>query len=152
MKYRNTQIGWLIISIFMGTILFTCLMYMEQLGEPISSTPLASIVVFFIILLSLFYKLTVEVEGSIVKIIYGIGLITIRLKMDDLNNVVETRTPWYAGLGIRLTAKGMLYNIQSLSAVELHYTRKGKKNTVMIGTPEPALLKAAITDHWKNKR
>ena len=97
----------------------------------------------------MFYKLTVELSDSTLKLTYGIGLIRIKFKIDELLQTNIIRTPWYYGLGIRITPKGMLYNIQGLKAIKIDYTSSGKRKSVMIGTPEPDQLKKALEYNWK---
>lgn len=79
---------------------------------------------------------------------YGIGLIRIRFKIDKLEATQIIKTPWYYGLGIRVTPKGMLYNIQGSKAVEIKYLGNGKSKSVMIGTAEPELLVKALEDNF----
>jgi len=125
------------------------LVYANQWGNnPLPLIPFVVLAGLFVIISSLFYKLTIELHGSVLKLIYGIGLIRIQFKID---NLVETRiinTPWYYGLGIRITPKGMLYNIQGSRAVEIKYLSNGKSKSVMVGTPEPERLKQALVDNF----
>jgi hypothetical protein len=65
-------------------------------------------------------------------------------KEEALANIVSVRTvrnPWYYGWGIRLTPKGILYNVSGLDAVEIR-NKDGK--TFRIGTNEPQKLQLAL--------
>ena len=142
MNYKESQTGWLLIGIFAVAILFHCLAYINQWGNnPMPIAIFLSMLALFIFILLLFYKLTLKIEDEGIKVIYGIGLIRITLRIDLLHHAEVIRTPWYYGLGIRFTPKGMLYNIQSRRAVRLDYQSGKKRKTVMLGTTQPEQLK-----------
>lgn len=148
MKYRKSQIGWFAIGIFIPIILLLYLSYAYQWGNnPLPFIPFVVLTGLFVIIISLFYKLTIEFDGSVLKLIYGIGLIRIRFKIDELVETREIKTPWYYGLGIRITPKGMLYNIQGSKALEIKYISNGKSKLVMVGTPEPKRLQQALKEY-----
>lgn len=150
MVYKKSQIGWLATGLFAAAILFLSLAYVNQWGaKPLTFIPFIVIVVLFIAISALFYKLTVEIDGSTLRLIYGIGLIRISFRIDELEQVEIIKTPWYYGLGIRITPKGMLYNIQGSKALIVRYLSKGKRKSVMVGTPEPEKLKKALEDNWR---
>nr|WP_299074110.1 hypothetical protein [uncultured Allomuricauda sp.] len=150
MKYKKSQIGWVALLIFALVIILPYLVYANQWGNnPLPSTPFLVLVLIFVVICFMFYKLKVELSGSILKLTYGIGLIRIKLKIDELERTEIVKTPWYYGLGIRITPKGMLYNIQGSKAVSIEYTSNGKRKLVMVGSPEPERLKEALEEHWK---
>jgi hypothetical protein len=149
MVYRKSQTGWILIWIFVPIIAFLYLAYLNHWGNhPITFGPFVALSGLFILIAALFFKLTVEVEDSVIRVIYGIGLIRIMFRIDQLESVETLRTPWYYGLGIRVTPQGMLYNIHGTKAVRVNYLREGKRKSVMIGTPEPERLKAVLDEHF----
>lgn len=149
MKYKKTQIGWLSILIFAPVIFLLYMVYAYQWGNyPIPFIALILITSLFVIICAMFYKLTIEMHGSALMIIYGIGLIRIKINIDELKHVESIKTPWYYGLGIRITPEGMLYNIKGLKAVKIEYTSKGKNKVVMIGTAEPERLIQALEENF----
>jgi hypothetical protein len=89
----------------------------------------------------LFYKLRIKIDGGGIHLIYGTGLIRKTIRPDRIDQLTVLKTPWYCGLGIRITPKGILYNIHSLRAVKIDYVKRGRQKTVMIGTPEPEDLR-----------
>ena len=89
-------------------------------------------------------------EKDGVRLKYGIGLISLKFKMDEVESLESIKTPWYYGLGIRITPKGILYNIQGLKAVRIHYLKDGKSKKVMIGTDEPEELMKALNSAFGN--
>jgi len=147
MIYKKTQIGWLLIGFVGATLLFLLIAYAAQWGDrPIPLVPFLLIAALFVVVFLLFYQLTLEIRGSQLRIIYGIGLIKIVLKIDELLSVEKIKTPWWYGLGIRITPKGMLYNIQGLKAVRIEYISKGEEKSVMVGTAEPEKLERILKE------
>lgn len=150
MKYKKSQIGWVALLIFALVIILPYLVYANQWGNnPLPSTPFLVLASIFVVICFMFYKLKVELSSSTLKLTYGIGLIRIKLKIDELEQAEIIKIPWYYGLGIRLTPKGMLYNIQGAKAVSIEYTSNGKRKSVMVGSPEPERLKEALEENWK---
>jgi hypothetical protein len=149
MIYKKSQLGWLLIAFVSATLLFLFLAYLGQWGDnPIPLVPFLLLAALFVVIYLLFYKLTIEIRGSELRIIYGIGIIKIVLKIDELISVEEIITPWWYGLGIRITPKGMLYNIQGLKAVRLEYVSKGNVKSVMVGTAEPEKLARVLKESF----
>lgn len=140
------------IGIFVPVILFLFLAYVNQWGNnPLPLIPFLVSAGLFVFIGSLFYQLTIELNGSVLKLIYGIGLIRITFKIDRLVAVKTIKTPWYWGLGIRITPKGMLYNIQGSKAVKIEYISNSKSKSVMVGTPEPERLKQVLEGNLKSQ-
>ena len=139
--YRRSQYGWVIICLFAPMILFMILSYFYQWGNnPLTLVPFVLVTCLLGIIISLFYQLTIVIKDSELRLIYGIGLIRFRFKIDSLEGIKTIKTPWYYGLGIRLTPRGMLYNIHGSKAVQIKYLTNGISKSVMIGTPEPKRL------------
>jgi len=59
----------------------------------------------------------------------------------DVESVEPVKNPWYYGIGLRVTPRGMLYSVSGLSAVEI--TRRDGSR-LRIGTDEPEKLTAAL--------
>lgn len=150
MNYKKSQIGWIVILVFGLIVIFINVAQVNQ-GEN-TTLPFVVFRVFaflFVVIGLLFYKLTVELSGAILKLTYGIGLIRIKFQIDALEQTEVIKTPWYWGLGIRMTPNGMLYNIQGSKAVKIEYISKGEQKSVMVGTPEPEQLKKALDNTFK---
>lgn len=151
MNYMKSQTGWILLGLFVPILVFLLFAYLTQWGDrPIPTILFLLLTGLLIFITLLFYKLTIEIVGTTIQIIYGIGLIRIKLILDVLHKVEVITTPWYYGLGIRITPKGMLYNIQGFKAVKLEYQHKGKNISVMIGTPEPERLKESLEKIFSN--
>lgn len=145
MIYRKTQIGGWLIVFFTIPILWLVFAYFQHWGSrPLTELSLAFAIILLTLIVLLFYRLTVEVKNNRIRLTYGIGLIKITLKIDELISTRVLKTPWYYGLGIRITPKGMLYNIQGSRAVLVEYMHKGELKTVMVGSAEPEKLKEIL--------
>jgi|GEM_PF-694941 len=156
MKYEKTQTGWIFTIIFVVIIISILMSYLFQLGNhPLSTNGLLVVSGILLLTLFCFYRLKIKIEHQTIHIIYGIGLIHIRLKPTAISAVRVIKTTFYAGYGIRITPTGMLptgmlYNIQGSKAVEITYGNERRK-TVKIGSAEAEVLKQAILHHFKDE-
>ena len=121
--------------------------FLQQWGsKPLDEFSLGMGMTFFGLLLVLFYQLRVRVfEDGLITISYGVGLIKINLSPKNVQLIEIVNTPWWYGLGIKVTPKGMLYNIQGLKAVRITYEKNGKPRRTTLGTNEPQPLYQALT-------
>lgn len=102
------------------------------------------VVALFAILLggfALFWRLLVEVDGRVIRAVFGVGIIRRTVELKDVRQVDVIRTRVWWGYGIHWTPSGWLYNVAGRDAVRLEVA--GEK-ALMIGTDEPVALKAAI--------
>jgi hypothetical protein len=151
MKYEKAQTGWFIIVLFSTVIAILTICYLMNIGSrPLPLDVYIILATIFILLLLVFYRLKIRVDNSAIHIIYGIGLVHIRINPEKINQVTIVKTPWYSGLGIRITEKGMLYNIQGQNAVEISYL-KGEVKTVQIGSNDALALKQFIENTYNVK-
>ena len=95
----------------------------------------------FVGVMAAFSRLAVDVDENAVTAGYAIGLARRRIDPRQIESVEATKTPWYAGWGIRFTPSGLLYNAWGRQGVKLHLV-SGKVFT--IGSDEPEALLAAI--------
>ncbi|MCW5521011.1 hypothetical protein J1N09_14270 [Aureitalea sp. L0-47] len=152
MNYKKSQTGWLIVLLLGPILIMLYFAYANQWGDnPLPLTPYIIISAVLLFAIALFYKLTIEVDRASVKVTYGIGLIRFKFTIDELLGTQLIRTPWYYGYGIRITPKGMLYNIQGSKAVEVKFLSKGKNKTVLIGSAEPEILQRVIEENFKKR-
>jgi hypothetical protein len=95
-----------------------------------------------VIMLALFYSLTVEIRDNNLVCQFGIGLIRRQIPLSDIRDARPVRNPWYVGWGIRwMPGQYWLWNVSGLSAVEL-LLQSGAR--FRIGTDEPENLVKAI--------
>lgn len=143
--YKEEQTGWIPSIIFIAVILILSLAYFNDWGN--NPLPLAAYIistaVLVLVLLS-FYKLQVKVSSREIHIIFGIGIIRIKMEFDKILHADVTKTSFYQGLGIRITSEGMLYNIHGLDAVKILYIKGGLTSSVQIGSANPESLRAVL--------
>lgn len=145
MKYERTQMGWWMIVLFSLIIIHLSLDYFLKFGgKPLSLSAYLVLLFVFIFVFSIFYKLKIVVDRSMIHIVYGIGLVHLKIRPEMIHRVKVVKVPWIYGWGIRFTRKGMLYNIQGRMAVEMSYRRNGKEKIVLIGSDDPESLKDFI--------
>ncbi|WP_353134131.1 hypothetical protein [Pseudopedobacter sp.] len=150
MKYESNQTGWLFIILISATVIVITFSYYLQLGDnPLSMNSLRLALFVFILILINFYKLKIRVDDTGINILYGIGLIHIKIQPDAMVSVQTVKTSWLSGFGIRITFNGMLYNIQGRDAVRINYFQDGKSKTLTIGSKEPDKLKVFLERKYK---
>jgi hypothetical protein len=135
--YRHTQIGWVILGVMAAIAAFV----MVRLPGPLSTPSLIPVAVLALVAV-LFATLTVEVDGEDIRLRFGIGLLRKRIPLAEVGGWEAVRNPWYAGWGIRLGPRGVLWNVSGFDAVELALP-EGRR--IRIGTDEPQALVSAIT-------
>ena len=134
--YKHTQVGyWTVIVIFVAALGIVAL-------GPSSARPLTGGVAILLIASAvLFSSLTVEISDGELGFHFGAGFWRKRFALGDIVAAEVTRSSWWEGWGIRITPRGMLYNVSGTDAVEVHL-RSGQH--FRIGTDEPAALAEAL--------
>jgi hypothetical protein len=89
----------------------------------------------------LFSSLTVEIADGELRIHFGPGFWRKRYSLADVTGADVARSSWWEGWGIRITPRGMLYNVSGMGAVEIKL-RSGQR--FRIGTDEPEVLAQAL--------
>jgi hypothetical protein len=135
--YRHTQIGYAIlypmiaIALFVGIIVSAALSV--KLGVLIALIVLAMVVTF--------YKLTIVVDDTHVRAVFGPGFTFRKIRLADITVCEPIRIRWWYGWGIHLTPYGWLYNVAGWDAVAITLCN-GRR--VSLGTDQPEELCAAI--------
>lgn len=135
--YEHTQFGTVIVIISVIAITLSFWMTLKTKWSLGASIALA----ISIIVLSLFYNLTVEVNQNAIRCSFGIGLISKTITIDEIEKAHYVRNPWYFGWGIRSISNGWMFNVSGFDAVEL--TLKSN-DQFRIGTNDPSGLLSAI--------
>jgi hypothetical protein len=134
--YRHTQIGYLTL-----VVMLVAALGIFGLGAR-SPLPVTVIVaVLLIISAALFSSFTVEVSDGELRFHFGPGFWRKRFALTEIASANVTRSSWWEGWGIRITPRGMLYNVSGTDAVEIKL-RSGK--CFRIGTDEPEALAQAV--------
>lgn len=145
MKYQRTQFGWMITLLLVMVLISIKISYNFKLGQnPVSTNGLLIVGGILFLALLCFYRLKILVHDKTIYLTYGIGLIRIKIKPENITELKEIKIPFYLGLGIRFTPSGMLYNIQGPKGVKLTFTKGKRIRTIKIGTTEPDALIEAI--------
>jgi hypothetical protein len=100
-----------------------------------------------LIVLALFFALTIEVTATHVSWYFGFGFWRRKVAIKDIVSVQEEQFGWLNGYGIRRIADGWLYRVDGKRALLLTKT-DGKR--VALGSHDVAGLKAAIVEVMKN--
>jgi hypothetical protein len=134
--YRHTQMGFLTL-----VVILVAALGIFALG-PSSLRPVTGVVaVLLIVSAVLFSSLTVEISDSELRFHFGPGFWRKRYPLTEVADAAVTRSSWWEGWGIRITPRGMLYNVSGTDAVEIKL-RSGKH--FRIGTDEPEKLVDAL--------
>jgi prepilin signal peptidase PulO-like enzyme (type II secretory pathway) len=139
MKYKHTQIGYLIIVVFVATaILFAVTLILED-----STLLLAVFMIVVLALLASFFTLQTLIDENFLKIKFGYGLFKKQFLLKDIASATCVKNYWYTGWGIRVSfwPHMWIYNVSGFDAVEIKM-KNGK--IYRIGTDEPDNLKKAI--------
>lgn len=138
MTYKHTQIGWLILAVCVGIVILFQLLPTPHAPRGIL-LPVITLVALSIV--ALMGSMGVEVDESLVRVKFGVGLIRKSLRLDEIATCRPVRNRWWWGWGVRLIPGGWLYNVSGLDAVEL-VMKNGK--VFRIGTDEPLALSEFI--------
>jgi len=149
MDYQRAQYGMLtyVLAFFalaIPGIMFVQGKQIEQWQEAIS--PILILPLIFL----LFYKLTITVTREYIKVSFGIGIISFKVKPTKVLSTEIIHPKWWWGIGIRITPKGWLYNVAMGPAVLIHYEKEGKRHSLFIGSPEPEVLISAIHANFQD--
>ena len=145
MTYRHTQAGWL--PIVASSVTIGVALLMIALAGPNGWLVFGLTVMVAVLLL--FGWLTVEVDGSRLRLRFGIGLFRKSFPLEIVRAARVVRNRWWYGWGIRWTPHGWLFNVSGLDAVELELTL-GRR--YRIGTDDPDRLAAAVRSAIRERR
>lgn len=148
MNYKHTQIGYLMLVVFLFVSIIFTWAYITARAEPPSVNSGTNLLVttvmilVFFVLLS-FITLTVFIDEKYLKIKFGYGIFRKKFLLNEIVSATSVKNHWYYGWGIRLCLwpKMWIYNISGFDAVEI-IMRNGK--VYRIGTNVPNELEAAI--------
>lgn len=134
-SYRHTQVGWLTIVVTLAA-LASCARVLGS--EPLAATGVGLLVIAVGVVFS---SLTIEVNEGELRSHFGPGVWRKRFPLPAIAAAAPTTSRWWEGWGIRITPRGMLYNVSGTRAVEV-VLRSGDR--FRLGTDEPDALAAAI--------
>jgi len=88
-----------------------------------------------------FTSLTITVRDGQLSWWFGRGIVKKTVPLGDVASAVPTTTSLLNGVGIHLTSRGWLYNVEGHNAV---YVTLRSGRTFLLGTDEPSSLAHAI--------
>ncbi len=138
--YARTQYGvWIValVSLLAGGVI----VFIQTSGDSRTVPAFWVVAAVWTVIVSLFGRLTVEVNDKEIRLAFGVGWVRKRIPLDSVAAVATVRNRWWYGFGLRYTPRGWLWNIQGLDAVELEYT---SGSHFRIGTNDPESLQHAI--------
>jgi len=138
--YRHRQVGLLPMVLLVAVFALTAAIRVASPSAVVDRIS-ASVLIVVVLLIGLFWSLTVEVDSERVTVWFGFGLIRRSFPVSEIREAIRVRNPWYYGWGIRLTPSGWMFNVSGLDAVELTLARN---RAFRIGTDDPDRLVEAI--------
>ena len=134
--YRHRQLGWFVLVL--NTVL---VMFLGGMAAATRRWPFAVMALVAAALAWVFTTLTTEVADGAFRFWFGPGVWRKRWPLEEIAEARATRSRFWEGIGIRITTRGMLYNVAAGPAVELRL-RSGER--LRVGTDEPERLLAAL--------
>lgn len=148
MRYQETQYGKISTILFLLVIASITVAFIRGTGDhPVTFTGFIILVSIFLIFLLNTYKLKIIVDDGCIHLIFGIGLIHLKLRPEHIREIKPVKLALITGWGFRYTMDGMLYNVQGRQAVRILYGADGRKK-MRIGTANPEALIAAIQQEF----
>lgn len=136
-EYKHTQPGYITAAATgAGSLLSATRVLRGGLG--LAMLPVALLLAGVAVVFS---SLTVEIRDGRLRAYFGPGLVAKNVRVRDIESVQVVENSWFSGWGIRVTPRGMLYNVSGVGAVEV---RMSDGNTFRLGTDEPEVLRDAI--------
>ncbi|MEK7624584.1 MAG: hypothetical protein AAB404_02615 [Patescibacteria group bacterium] len=147
-KYKHTQIGYLVLVIILAVLAFFAWVYITGSAEPDSADSGSNFVITSIMALILFIlaslaTLTVSIDENYLQIKFGYGIFARVFPLNQIVSVQSVRNHWYYGWGVKVWfwPYMWIYNVSGFDAVEI-IMKNGK--IYRIGTDTPGELEAAI--------
>lgn len=148
MKYKHTQIGYLIIIITLIMLVFFAWLENSARAEsPLydsgANFAITSTMVSIIFILASFFSLQVNIDQKHLRIKFGYGIYQKKFLLQDMISAKAVKNRWYYGWGIKVCfwPKMWIYNVSGFDAVEI-VMKNGR--IYRIGTDEPKKLEQAI--------
>lgn len=153
MKYKHTQIGYLMIVVTLSVLALFAWMYITASAEPESvnsgtNFAVTTTMVLILFIMSSFVSLQVTIDEKYLLIKFAYGIYKKKFLLSDIMSAKSVKNHWYYGWGIKLWLwpKMWIYSVSGFNAVEI----KLKNGRVYrIGTDEAKKLEQAILNEIK---
>lgn len=130
--YKKTQFGILGIIMFVSMLIMSIVYFYGSSSNFL--VPYLILMFVFVVTILLFYKLTISIDEEKITAIFGIGFLKKTILLNEIDSIENYEIPWYAGIGVRLTPKGWLWNVSTGNAVLIQ--NKTKTITFLVGSNE----------------
>ena len=139
-KYRHTQYGLLMFSVFFITGMLIAVVALRILAEDrvLAAIVMLGVYIFGVIM---FYSLTIEISAEQLKCWFGIGVVRKTIVLSEIQSTQVIKNPWYYFWGVKSIPGGWFYAIAPGTAVEIEL-RDGR--ILQLGTNQPYKLNQAI--------
>ncbi|PYK17277.1 MAG: hypothetical protein DME55_10670 [Verrucomicrobia bacterium] len=111
MRYKHTQIGYLIIGGLFGIAIFLAITGIVSPAGRGGLLIRAIIEVILLVCAIVFSKLTIKIDGESLEACFATGLIRKKVPLAEIAECEPVRIRWWYGWGIHLTPNGWLYNV-----------------------------------------
>lgn len=148
--YQKSQISYFLVTILLFMMAFLHISSWSDVGkDSLSLISLWAFDALFVIVLLLFYKLTITIDEKSINASFGFGLIQKSLLLEEINtaSIEEIDVPWYYGIGLRITPKGVLYSTRFGKAI--YFKSLDNKKTFFVGTENFSEIKAVLIHQIK---
>ena len=141
MQYSHTQIGKLMIVVFIFTALLFAGIFIAGREEFTIFT--VALMIFILLILTSFITLTVTIDQEYLRIKFGYGIFCKKFKLTDIMSVKPVKHKWYYGWGVRywVLTKTWIFNVSGFDQIEIEMKNGNKYR---IGTDEVDNLIQAI--------
>jgi hypothetical protein len=139
--YRHRQVGVVTLAVLIGAALVADVAALAVHAPSAALTVVALTSLVLLIVALVFSSLTVEIDDRELRAWFGPGVTAKRVALAEVANVQVMPSSAWSGWGVRVTPRGMLYNVSGRGAVELTL-KSGQR--FRIGTDDDDRLKQAI--------
>ncbi|KKP97420.1 MAG: hypothetical protein US25_C0007G0002 [Candidatus Moranbacteria bacterium GW2011_GWE1_36_7] len=153
MKYKHTQIGYLMLVVTLAVAVLFAQAYIMAAAEPPSADSgtnllVTTVMALILLILASFVLLQTIIDEEYLRIKFGYGIFRKKFSLNDVISAKAVKNHWYYGWGIKMWFKPRMwiYSVSGFDAVEI--TLKNGK-TYRLGTDEPGKLEQAILQSIK---
>jgi hypothetical protein len=144
--YKHTQFGgWtLLLLLLLGVLIAPIAISLWAEGWIVVTLVMTAGLLLIVVL---FYALTVEISAGVLSFWFGIGVIRKSYQLEEIDTIMEVKSPWYYGWGVKSIPGGWLYAIWPGTQLEI-VLKSGKM--FRLGSDQPQDLKQAIEEATGN--
>lgn len=146
--YKHTQVGHLMIAVFLIVLILFSWVHMMAVAEPPSPDSGTNLLItgvmgLILLVLASFSTLTVTIDERTLRMQFGFGIFRKSFPLTEIVSAEPVKNSWYYGWGIRLWLwpKMWIFNVSGFDAIEI---RMRNGSIYRIGTDVPHELHRAL--------